>query len=271
MDKILKLDTWKPALGWLGLFILAQLLVNVITLIFIGVRYYTGIEISQSMMITLPMTILYLLFFLYLYKYKREAFRVTFHYAPMGTHTLKDTIFLPFIGMFLLIFPVNMVNDALQLEDVMEVQFDMLMHNPLGIMILAIIAPIIEEMVFRIGIQGSLLRKGVRPGVAIFISSAIFALVHMNPAQMPGAFMLGAFLGWIYYCTGTGLPCVFTHIFNNYFAIVCTLLLGEEITTTELLGGPVPAKIISVVCLLLFAVVVRYMKRTKEKTPYIEY
>jgi hypothetical protein len=264
MNKILKLDTWKPALGWLGLFILVQLLANVITLIFIGIRAL-GVDISDSMMITLPMTILYLFFLLYIYKYKKEAVQSTFHYVPREKHTVMDTIVIPFIGMLLLIFPVNMVNDALKLEDVMEMQFDVLMHNPLGIMMLALVAPIIEELIFRIGIMGSLLRKGVRPGGAIFISALLFTLVHMNPAQMPGAFMLGAYLGWIYYCTGTGVPCILAHVFNNYFAIVCTYVLGEEVTTTDLLGGTLSARIISTVCLALFAVVVWYMKRTKEK------
>jgi membrane protease YdiL (CAAX protease family) len=264
MNKYLKFDVWRPALGWLCLFVFAQLTVNIITLLLIAVRK-SWIDISQSMMITLPTTINYIFFLLFLSKYRKEALCNVFYYSPWKEHNVKDTLLLPFLGMFLLIFPVNMIDDCLQLEDVMKMQFDALMHNPVGIMILAVLAPIIEETVFRVGILGSLLRNGVRPWLAILASALIFALVHMNPAQMPGAFLLGGYLGWIYYRTGTGVPCILTHIFNNYFAIVCTLALGTDITTAQLLGGSTQAWGISMVCLLFFAVIVWLMAISKKK------
>lgn len=265
MKDFLRFSTWRPALGWLCLFIIAQLFVNIFALILVAL-HGVGVEVSPSMMITLPTTMNYLFFMLYIYKYRNAAFRKVFYYSPWKEHNIKDTLLFPFLGMLFLIFPVNMLNDCLQLEDVMEMQFNALMQNPIGIMVLALLAPVFEETVFRVGIQGSLVRSGMRPWLAILVSSTLFALVHMNPAQMPGALLLGAYLGWMYHRTGTGIPCILTHIFNNYFAIVCTLVLGTDITTTQLLGGPDKAWGISGLCLLFFAAVAFIMAKSGKKT-----
>ena len=56
--------------------------------------------------------------------------------------------------------------------------------------------------------------------VAIAISALLFALAHGNPAQMPHAFLIGLLLGWIFYRTGSILPCVALHWTNNTVAYV---------------------------------------------------
>lgn len=49
----------------------------------------------------------------------------------------------------------------------------MIMRNPLGIISVVIMAPIIEELLFRGAIQGHLLRKWKHPAGAIVVSSLI--------------------------------------------------------------------------------------------------
>lgn len=48
----------------------------------------------------------------------------------------------------------------------------------------------------------------------------MFALIHMNPVQMPHAFLIGLLLGWMYWRTGSILPGVAYHWANNSAAFV---------------------------------------------------
>jgi membrane protease YdiL (CAAX protease family) len=56
--------------------------------------------------------------------------------------------------------------------------------------------------------------------LAIAISAVLFALIHLNPAQMPHAFAVGLLLGWLYYRTDSVVPGVVYHWINNTTAYV---------------------------------------------------
>lgn len=90
-----------------------------------------------------------------------------------------------------------------------------MMGNPLGVISVVILAPIVEELVFRGAIMGHLLKTGKSPVFAIVVSSLVFGIVHGNLEQAPFAFILGLALGWVYYRTGSLLPSIFMHFINN--------------------------------------------------------
>ena len=71
----------------------------------------------------------------------------------------------------------------------------------LGPFLAVVIAPVTEEVVFRGLILRGLLGRW-RPAAAILFSSALFALVHFNPAQAPVALLLGLLTGWLYDLAG---------------------------------------------------------------------
>ena len=56
--------------------------------------------------------------------------------------------------------------------------------------------------------------------VAIAVSSLLFAAVHINPAQMPVAFIVGFLLGWLYVRTGSLLVPAACHVLNNVLGVV---------------------------------------------------
>ena len=87
------------------------------------------------------------------------------------------------------------------LPDNMKDVFEQMMNNPLGIISIVVMAPLVEELLFRGAIQGYLMRKWNMPYLGIVISSLIFGVVHGNPAQIPFAFVVGMALGWMYYLT----------------------------------------------------------------------
>ena len=108
-----------------------------------------------------------------------------------------------------------------ELPNWVENEFDTIMGTPWGYLIIGLLAPLSEEIVMRGAILRELLRSSrLTPWGAITLSAVFFALIHMNPVQMPHAFLIGLLLGWMYWRTGSILPGVAYHWANNSVAFV---------------------------------------------------
>ena len=95
-----------------------------------------------------------------------------------------------------------------------------------------VIAPIMEEILFRGILQDALMRKyGVFVG--ILIASAVFGIVHIIPQQVVNAFMIGIVLGYIYYRTGALLPVILIHCINNAISYFTWMLNGGILLSTR--------------------------------------
>ena len=83
----------------------------------------------------------------------------------------------------------------------------------------SIVAPVVEELIFRgIILQG--LRRNYSPFMAIFASALLFALFHLNPWQIQATFMLGLLLGWIMLRTNNILLAIIGHSINNTLVLL---------------------------------------------------
>ena len=137
---------------------------------------------------------------------------------------------------------LNLCSEFLGLPDLMQDTFFAMSRNVFGIISITIMAPLVEELLFRGAIQGHLLRKGMNPWAALFIASAIFGIIHMNPIQIPFAFAIGMIFGWLYYRTGSLVPGIVGHFLNNSIACIQMANMSKEefnTTTIEWLGeGP---------------------------------
>ena len=137
---------------------------------------------------------------------------------------------------------LNLCSEFLGLPDLMQDTFFAMSRNVFGIISITIMAPLVEEFLFRGAIQGHLLRKGMNPWAALFIASAIFGIIHMNPIQIPFAFAIGLIFGWLYYRTGSLVPGIIGHFLNNSIACIQMATMTKEefnTTTIEWLGeGP---------------------------------
>jgi len=88
-------------------------------------------------------------------------------------------------------------------------------RNPVPVIsMVAIVAPICEEILFRGMILRGLL-AGYKPAKAIMISALIFGMVHLNGPQFVNAFLIGLFLGYLYYKTNSLILCISVHVCNN--------------------------------------------------------
>ncbi len=123
------------------------------------------------------------------------------------------------------------------LPNIVEGEFDMIMKERWGYLVVGLLAPLAEEMVFRGAILRSLLHWKENPWIGIVISAVLFAVIHMNPAQMPHAFLIGLLLGWMYYRTDSIVPGVVYHWVNNTVAYVMyNLYPNPDMTLVELFG-----------------------------------
>ena len=72
----------------------------------------------------------------------------------------------------------------------------------------------------------------------IAFSALLFSAAHMNPAQMPHAFIVGLLLGWMYYRTQSIVPAVAFHWSNNTIAyILFKLYPNPDVKLVEILGS----------------------------------
>lgn len=84
---------------------------------------------------------------------------------------------------------------------------------------IAVLPAIAEELVFR-GVLLRSLATRFHAGVAIAISSAVFAIYHLEPSQMVTTFMLGLALGYLTLRSRSIVPAMLCHFLNNTIAIV---------------------------------------------------
>ena len=159
-------------------------------------------------------------------------------FGEVPSKTIWLSIPLVVAGMFF----INLCSEFLGLPDLMQDTFLAMSRNIFGIISITIMAPLVEELLFRGAIQGYMLRKGMKPLHAILIASAIFGIIHMNPIQIPFAFAIGMIFGWLYYRTGSVVPGIIGHFINNSIACLQMATLTEEefnTKTIEWLGeGP---------------------------------
>ena len=77
-----------------------------------------------------------------------------------------------------------------------------------------IVAPICEELVFR-GLMLSALKGKAPKWAGIIAVATVFGLIHSFPIGFIYATSLGLLLGWLFYYTGSLLPCIIVHMFFN--------------------------------------------------------
>lgn len=159
-----------------------------------------------------------------------------------------------------------------------------------GYFVICMLSPLMEEIIFR----GAIIRKLISWGearkldktvdidlknklntlhspnikwTAIIISTLLFSIAHMNPAQIPHAFLVGILLGWLFTKTGSIVPGLIIHWINNSSAYVISNIFPTIPTDADLatyFGGSQIAVAQAVVCSLLIALPALYQLITKK-------
>lgn len=104
-------------------------------------------------------------------------------------------------------------------QDYAKPLHDLAAHPFSAPFMLIVVAAVTEECVFRGFILRGLLAR-IRPGRAISLSAGLFALMHLNPWQLPTAFFIGVILGWVYLRTRSLALCITGHGFHNAMSLL---------------------------------------------------
>ena len=89
----------------------------------------------------------------------------------------------------------------------------------LMLLCVGLLPALLEEFAMR-GVVLGALRKKFSDGTAIVISSVLFSLLHGNLQQIPFAFGVGMILGYATVYSGSLLPAMIIHGFNNCLSVV---------------------------------------------------
>ncbi|HWL52620.1 MAG TPA: type II CAAX endopeptidase family protein [Chthoniobacteraceae bacterium] len=144
------------------------------------------------------------------------------------------------LGYLLLAYPtillssfvmIRILGEEARPQEVLEFFRHALAESNLRDLLLAtftsvIVAPICEEFLFRGYIYGTL-RRFLGPGLAIGLSSLLFAAIHVNLLALPILFLLAICLALAYEATGSIVVPIVMHLGFNSITLISTLYLYQ--------------------------------------------
>lgn len=126
----------------------------------------------------------------------------------------------------------------------------------LTFILMVIAAPVLEELLFR-GIMLDGLLKKYTPVKSIVITSLLFGIVHLNPWQFVAGFIIGLFIGWIYYETKSVAYSIIIHATANLCGYLLRVFSDADSlinnSFAEMYGGMANLIVISLgACVIIF-------------------
>lgn len=149
-------------------------------------------------------------------------------WTPVSRNWLASRPWLVIVWVVLLTFgtilPAEWIYEQLQLAmpEQTVALFQSIMREPWGYLVVGMLVPVAEELVFRGAVLRVLLNVFARRShwIAIAISAVVFGIIHMNLAQGFHATLIGLLLGWMYYRSRSVFPGIVLHWINNTVAYV---------------------------------------------------
>jgi uncharacterized protein len=127
----------------------------------------------------------------------------------------------------------------------------------------AIIAPVVEELIFRGVVMHGLMRNYSKTS-AVLLSGLLFALFHLNPWQFPATFVLGVLLGWLMIRTRNILLAIAGHSLNNLLVLLA-ITFNQEIQSSLIeKTGDAPLNITAVILVILSVLGLFWFTRKKK-------
>jgi membrane protease YdiL (CAAX protease family) len=142
------------------------------------------------------------------------------------------------------------------------------------LLIIAVLPALGEELLFRGALQSELQRWFRSGHLAVWLSAAIFSFIHFQFYGFIPRLVLGAVLGYLYlYSNNLWLPIV-GHFANNAFGVLWFHLeqMGKVPSEKESgIAESIPGLLIAFLLMFGALMLLRYIKRTTEKSRYLTY
>lgn len=103
-----------------------------------------------------------------------------------------------------------------------------------GLVIIALLPAIGEELVFRGMLQPEFYRASGNHHVAIWVSAFLFSAFHFQFFGFVPRMLLGALFGYLYLWSGNFLMPVIAHFVNNGFMVLMMYLHQQDISTLDI-------------------------------------
>jgi membrane protease YdiL (CAAX protease family) len=192
---------------------------------------------------------------------------IWFRIRPSGVRRLGWQF--PWLGHWLLVVllmpPLCLLCSVLQnamfewipsAETSMKELMESLAQAPLGLLILVIgMGPALaEELVFRglVG-RGLVARWGLFRGM--LITSVLFGMMHLNPAQAIGVIPLGFAMHFVYFTTRSFWAPVTLHLFNNSLSVILLKHgAGREVDTLFDQNSALPVPLLTFALAMVMAI-----------------
>lgn len=189
--------------------------------------------------------------FIYIMK-KTEAKTLEKHKMSIKTFIIciSITMFLMWIGNIIGAVITNGIGSLIQQEVSNPIE-SVISNSGLiaNILIITLIAPIFEEIIFR----KLLIDRTIKYGgtISVLLSATLFAFFHGNLSQFFYAFLLGGFFAIIYIKTGQIKYTIGLHMIINFIGSVVSLFVSQPLL--ELANGTVisPASTVGVILYIL--------------------
>ena len=123
----------------------------------------------------------------------------------------------------------------------------------LSLLIMAFIPALGEELLFRSTLQPLIAKWLGKPHLAIWITAFVFSFIHFQFFGFLPRFLIGAFLGYLFYWSGSIWYSVAAHFANNGLAVLGYYLQQHQLSkvTTDDVGAGPDALVHVVIALLL--------------------
>lgn len=182
------------------------------------------------------------LLFSVLLHFKGTTYSSLFHASTTSVVAVIGTLTLPILfivpALTLAVWSVNSVLiELFPLTRWQEAMFDQMMSNGLAsVVTVCLVAPVLEEMLFRGVILRGFLHQYSR-WKAILGSAFLFGLAHLNIYQFAVGLILGSISGWLYERTRSLWPSILLH--GAYNASVTAIYYAS--TSDEVARGWQPS------------------------------
>ena len=139
----------------------------------------------------------------------------------------------------------------------------------LNLLICAAMPAICEEFLFRGTLQTLFQKWTGRPHIAIWLSGFIFSAIHLQFSGFFARWLLGAYLGYLFWWSGSIWLPVVAHFLHNALSVTAQLLVVRGVIADEqsvTFAEQIPAVVASAILAGAFIAMVRYTTKHHDQT-----
>lgn len=122
-----------------------------------------------------------------------------------------------------------------------------------GVLVIGILTGFSEELFFRGGLEGILMRTSMGIGGAVWLAAFIFSFMHFQFFGFVPRLIMGVFFGYLLIWTRSIWVPVFAHALNNSVVVVAASIFGREVTLLDAESGSIGGMLLPLLSLILTA------------------